>query len=234
MTSVARLGALLSPEEAGAVAAALRSVGLPHLAAQRAYPANRAEVKVLLTDLLSTSGGAEFTAAVLDGIAAVPRSSGPEPVWTAPNVPGLEGRTTLAVADLINRATSTIYAATYSAGAGSEYVQALAHAIDRGVAVTVILDRSMQQKTGGVIPKALKGARIWAYAPEPVGEYVPLQHAKLVVVDRTAALVTSANFSKAAAKLNLECGLLSRDAKVAEGLVRQLETLYDHGALVDY
>ena len=184
--------------------------------------------------MVKAAGSAELAAAVLDGIAAVPRTAGPEPVWTAPNVPGLAGRTTLAVADLINRASATVYAATYSAGAGSDYVQALAHAIDRGVAVTVIVDRGMQEKNGGVIPNALAGARVWAYAPDPVGEYVPLQHAKLVVVDRTAALVTSANFSNAAAKLNLECGLLSHDATVAEGLVQQLETLHEHGALVDY
>lgn len=53
-------------------------------------------------------------------------------------------------------------------------------------------------------------------------------------MSRTAALVTSANFSNAAAKLNLECGLLSHDVDVAENLVQQLEKLYDHGALVDY
>lgn len=234
MSTVVRLGALLAPDEAGAIAAALRLYGLPHLAAQRAFPGNRVEVKALLTELVRSAGGAALAAAVLDGIAAVPPTNGPEPVWTAPNVPGLEGRTTLAVADLINRATTTVFAATYSAGAGAEYVQALAHAIDRGVSVTVILDRGMQQKTGGAIPRALVGARVWAYAPEPVGEYVPLQHAKFVVVDRTAALVTSANFSNAAAKLNLECGLLTSDIEVADSLVRQLETLREHGALVDY
>ncbi|WP_377325947.1 DISARM system phospholipase D-like protein DrmC [Pimelobacter simplex] len=234
MSPVARLGELLAPAEAGAIAAALRQQRLPHLAAQRAFAVNRGEVKSLLVALVKEAGAAELAAAVLDGIAAVPRRPGPEPVWTAPTVPGLAGRTTLAVADLINRATATVYAATYSAGAGSDYVQALAHAIDRGVAVTVIVDRGMQEKNGGVVPKALAGARIWAYAPESVGEYVPLQHAKLVVVDRTAALVTSANFSNAAAKLNLECGLLSHDVDVAENLVQQLEKLYDHGALVDY
>lgn len=234
MTPVARLGALLAPAEAGAIAAALRQQRLPHVAAQRAFPINRTEVKALLAALVKTAGSPELAAAVLDGIAAVPRRPGPEPVWTAPNVPGLGGRTTLAVADLINRATVTVYAATYSAGAGSDYVQALAHAIDRGVAVTVIVDRGMQEKNGGVLPKALAGARVWAYAPEAVGEYAPLQHAKLVVVDRTAALVTSANFSNAAAKLNLECGLLSHDADVAENLVHQMETLHGHGALVDY
>lgn len=234
MTPVARLGELLAPAEAGAIAAALRQQRLPHLAAQRAFAVNRAEVKSLLAALVQEAGSAELAAAVLDGIAAVPRRPGPEPVWTAPTVPGLGGRTTLAVADLINRATATVYAATYSAVAGSDYVQALAHAIDRGVAVTVIVDRGMQAKNGGAVPNALVGARVWAYAPETVGEYVPLQHAKLVVVDRTAALVTSANFSNAAAKLNLECGLLSHDVDVAENLVQQLETLYDHGALVDY
>ena len=234
MSPVARLGELLAPAEAGAIAAALRQQRLPHLAAQRAFAVNRAEVKSLLAALVKEAGSAELAAAVLDGIAAVPRRPGPEPVWTAPTVPGLGGRTTLAVADLINRATATVYAATFSAGAGSDYVQALAHAIDRGVAVTVIVDRGMQEKNGGAVPNALVGARVWAYAPEMVGEYVPLQHAKLVVVDRTAALVTSANFSNAAAKLNLECGLLSHDVDVAENLVQQLETLYDHGALVDY
>lgn len=234
MSPVARLGELLAPAEAAAIAAALRQQRLPHLAAQRAFAVNRGEVKSLLVALVKEVGGAELAAAVLDGIAAVPRRPGPEPVWTAPTVPGLGGRTTLAVAELINRATATVYAATYSAGAGSDYVQALAHAIDRGVAVTVIVDRGMQEKNGGVVPKALAGARVWAYAPESVGEYLPLQHAKLVVVDRTAALVTSANFSNAAAKLNLECGLLSHDGDVAENLVQQLETLYDHGALVDY
>ncbi|MCF8604013.1 DISARM system phospholipase D-like protein DrmC [Gordonia sp. HY442] len=234
MTPVARLGELLVPAEAGAIAAALRLQGLPHLAAQRAFAVNRAEVRILLAALLSEAGSAELAAAVLDGIAAVPRGAGPEPVWTAPTVPGLGGRTTLAAAELINRATTTVFAATYSASAGSDYVQALAHAIDRGVAVTVIVDRGMQLQNGGVIPKALADARVWTYAPEPVGEYVPLQHAKLVVVDRASALVTSANFSNAAAKLNLECGLLSHDAALADDLVRQLETLYEHGALVAY
>lgn len=234
MSTLARLGALLGPEEAGAVAATLRQRRLPHLAAQRAFPGNRTEVKTLLSELVATAGGADLAAAVLDGIACVPRTAGPEPVWTAPNVPGLEGRTTLAVADLINRATTTVYAATYSAGVAAEYVQALANAIARGVTVTMILDRGMQAKTGAIVPKALVGARVWTYAPEPVGEWTPVQHAKLVVVDRRSALVTSANFSNSAAKLNLECGLLCQDSDVADGLVRQLETLYLHGALIDY
>lgn len=234
MTAVTRLGALLAADEAGSVSATLRQSRLPHLAAQRAFPANRAEVKALLGELIATVGGAEVAAAVLDGIAAVPRTTAPEPVWTAPGVPGSEGRTTLAVADLINQASTSVYAATYSASAGASYVQALANAVERGITVTIVLDRGMQTKSGGAIPRALAGARVWAYATEAVGEWTPLQHAKLVIVDQSAALVTSANFSDAAARLNLECGLLSRDPTVAVSLVRQLNALYQHGVLVDY
>jgi phosphatidylserine/phosphatidylglycerophosphate/cardiolipin synthase-like enzyme len=234
VTPMARLGELLAPAEAQAIAAALRKHRLPHLASHRAFAANRVEVKALLVELVVSVGSAELSAAVIDGIAAVPRVAGPEAVWTSPTVPGLEGRTTLAVADLINHATSSVYAATYSAGPGSDYVQALVHAIDRGVGVTVIVDRGMQEQGGGAIPRTLVGARVWAYAPAPVGPWTPLQHAKLVVVDRRSALVTSANFSNAAAKLNLECGLLSQDPAVAGRLVRHLELLYTHGALVDY
>ncbi|MEP9415805.1 DISARM system phospholipase D-like protein DrmC [Gordonia sp. VNQ95] len=234
MTPVAELGALLAPEEASAVAAVLRQRHLPHLAAQRAFPAHRARVKTLLSDLVGATGNPEYAAAMLEGIAAVPRATTPEAVWTAPGVPGLEGRTTLAVADLINQASSTIYAATYTAQPKAEYVQALSNAIARGVSVTVILDRAKQSESGGVVPAALKGARIWTYSPETAGGWMPKQHAKVVVVDRSSALVTSANFSVAAAKLNLECGLLCRDSAVSDGLVRQLETLREHGQLADY
>ncbi|WP_331456743.1 MULTISPECIES: DISARM system phospholipase D-like protein DrmC [Gordonia] len=234
MSAAARLGAILGRDEASAIAAALRQRKLPHLAAQRAFPLHRAEVKVLLSELITTVRGADPAAAVLDGIAAVPRTTCPEPVWTTPNVPGMEGRTTLAVADMINRAERSVYAATYSASRRAEYVQALTNAIDRGVSVTIVLDRSIQERNGGAVPKALAGARLWAYAPEPTASWTPLQHAKLVVVDSASALVTSANFSDSAAKLNLECGLLSRDPEVAGGLVRQLEMLYQQGALVDY
>lgn len=124
-----------------------------------------------------------LAAAILDGIAAVPRRADPQPVWTAPNVPGLEGRTTLAVADLINRATSTVYAATDSAGAGSEYVQALANAIERGVSVTVVLDR-MQTKQGDILPEGWPARGCGGVPTESHRDGHPSKHAKVVVETR--------------------------------------------------
>jgi phosphatidylserine/phosphatidylglycerophosphate/cardiolipin synthase-like enzyme len=232
--AVARLGELLTVDEAASIAAELRARRLAHRAARRAFPHNQAEVKRLLGELVAWQGDIERTAAVLDGIAAVPRASFPETVWTAPSVPGLEGRTTLAVAEMINQAQSIVYAATYSASWGSTYVTGLANAIERGVKVTVIVDRKLQQSNADLLSQQLPGARLWTYALTDESEWPPRQHAKLVVVDQAATLVTSANFSTAAALKNLECGLLSREPEVARGISGQLEKLFQHGVLVPY
>lgn len=234
MSAVAELGALLSAEEAGWIAAELRQRRLAHLAAKRAFPEHRAEVKALLTGLLAKHGDVAVVAAFLDGIAAVPRPDSLEAVWTSPSVPGIEGRTTLAVAELINEAHFTVYAATFSASWGSAYVTALSNAVLRGVHVTMIVDRKMQQEKNDMVLQQLPGARLWTYALTDESQYPPRQHAKLVVVDENAAFVTSANFSDAAAKRNLECGLLSRDPRIARGISAQLENLRQHDVLVAY
>lgn len=234
MSAVGELGALLSAEEAGWIAAELRQRRLPHLAAKRAYSEHRSRVKELLGRLLEDQGAVDLAAAVLDGIASVPRPDPLETVWTCPSVPGGEGRTTLAVAELINEAHSTVYAATFSASWGSAYVTALANAALRGAAVTVVVDRKMQKDTSERLLHQLPGARLWTYSLTGDSQYPPRQHAKLVVIDESASFVTSANFSDAAARRNLECGLLSRDMSIARGIRAQLETLYQHHVLVDY
>lgn len=234
MSAVAELGALLSAEEAGWIAAELRQRQLAHLAAKRSYPQHRSRVKSLLVRLLVEQGGVATAAAVLDGIAAVPRPEPLETVWTCPSVPGGEGRTTLAVAELINEAESAVFAATFSASWGSAYVTALANAAIRGAQVTVVVDRKMQRETGDLLLHQLPDARMWTYALTDDSSYPPRQHAKLVVVDDRSSFVTSANFSDAAAKRNLECGLLSRDPAIARGITNQLKTLRQHGVIVDY
>jgi phosphatidylserine/phosphatidylglycerophosphate/cardiolipin synthase-like enzyme len=100
--------------------------------------------------------------------------------------------------------------------------------------VTVVVDRKMQVDTSELLLHQLPGARLWTYALTDDSTYPPRQHAKLVVVDESASFVTSANFSDAAAKRNLECGLLSRDPDIARGIKSQLETLRQYEVLVDY
>lgn len=233
MSTIERLGQLLSADEAARIAAELRQRRLAHLAAKRAYPQHRVEVKKLLGDLLTTDSDVLRAAAVLDGIAAVPRVAQPELVWTSPRVPGAEGRTTLAALDLINRAETTVYAATYSAGRLSPHLIALANVSARGVAVTVVVDTQQRSDHAEIIRQELPTARMWTLAQPDDGSWA-IQHAKLIAVDDRFSLVTSANFSKAAAQRSLECGLQSTDPSVARALREYLELLHQNGVLIDY
>lgn len=229
---VARLGELLSADEARSVAAALRQLKLPHLAVKRAYPGHRSEVQRLLGQLLRGDRDLLRVAAVLDGIAAVPQVERPVAVWTSPSVPGSSGHTTLAALDMINSATAFVYAATYSAGKDSPHLLALRHALDRGVTVTVVVDVKERADHADMIRKALDGARVWTLAEPEDGAWA-IQHAKLITVDDTAAFVTSANFSTAGAKRSLECGMMSRDSLVAVSVREHLQNLHKHGVLID-
>lgn len=230
---LARLGELLSSEEAKSIATSLRQVKLPHIAAKRAYPVHRSEVQRLLNQLLESDGDLLRVAAVLDGIAAVPRVERPVAVWTSPSVPGSGGHTTLAALDMINNATAFIYAATYSAGKSSPHLVALRNALDRGVSVTVVVDVKERADHAAIICDALAGARMWTLAEPDDGEYA-IQHSKLITVDDSTAFVTSANFSTVAAKRSLECGLLSKDSLVAISMREHLQNLFKHGVLIDF
>lgn len=229
---VARLGELLSADEARSVAAALRQLKLPHLAAKRAYPEHRPEVQRLLRRLLTDDGGISRVAALLEGIAAVPQVERPVAVWTSPSVPGSGGHTTLAALEMINQATAFVYAATYSAGKDSPHLLALRSALDRGVSVTVVVDVKERMECATMICKLLPGARVWTLAEPADGEWA-IQHSKLIAVDDTAVFVTSANFSTAAARRSLECGLLSRDSLVAVSVREHLQNLHKYGVLID-
>jgi phosphatidylserine/phosphatidylglycerophosphate/cardiolipin synthase-like enzyme len=56
-------------------------------------------------------------------------------------------------------------------------------------------------------------------------------HAKCVVIDETAAFLTSANFTEAAQERNVEVGLLSHNARVATALVRDFDAMVGTGQL---
>lgn len=233
MSEIARLGEILTQEEAGRIAADLRQRRRPNLAAKKAYRANQVEVKKLLRQLVGDDANVDRCVAALEGIAAVPRVSHPDIVWTNPrDVPGAEGRTTKAALDLINRAEGSVYAATYSAGWGSPHLVALRNALRRGVDVTVVVDTAQRRETAEMVAGVLVGAQIWTLE-KPADDTYAVQHAKLITVDDREALVTSANFSAAAAERSLECGLLSTDQAIATGLRERLVLLHRHGVLMD-
>ncbi|WP_302053578.1 DISARM system phospholipase D-like protein DrmC [Nocardioides panacis] len=212
--------------------------GLLHNVVKSVDGTRRDRAKELLDSLSSElAGNRDALVAVLLALGGVGQSARPGLVWTSPSLPGNEGHCTLAVSELINEAENHVFAATFTATKGSSYVVALGHALAKGVKVTLILDRERQKdyrrKTGWRVDAGLPGARIWTLKEPDPGVYA-VQHAKLVMVDEVACLVTSANFSEAAAERNLECGVLVRDRGIAKSIGSHLASLRDHGHLVDY
>ncbi|MCO7218474.1 DISARM system phospholipase D-like protein DrmC [Klenkia sp. PcliD-1-E] len=235
MRAAADLGAFLTKDEAKRIGGSLDlGHGLLHQAVKSIHADRRERVLELLDAALAAlAGDVRALSAVLSALSGVPRAARPQLVWTSPSLPHSEGRTTLAASQLINEAQSYVYAATYSATMGSSYVAALREAVARGVAVTLVVDQARQAKTATQLAGKLAGARIWTMSPPGVGEYA-VQHSKIVMIDGLAALVTSANFSSAAAETNLECGVLLRDAALATSIKTHLDQLHENQFLVDY
>lgn len=233
MSVAGDLGAMLTPDEARSIASELRTSGLPSRASRRAYPVHRELVKPLLRALVSEQGDAGRASAVLYGIAAVPRRTSPEVVWTSPSVPGSKGGTTISAVNLINSAHDFVFASTYSAQPQAPQLVALRHAMDKGISVTVVVDVRQRADCAAAIYSALPEARLWTLAG-PDGAPWAIQHSKIITVDDRASFVTSANFSFTAVNRSLECGLLDRDAETARAMREHLERLRQHGVLVDY
>ncbi|MYN66159.1 MAG: hypothetical protein F4X11_14200 [Acidobacteria bacterium] len=56
-------------------------------------------------------------------------------------------------------------------------------------------------------------------------------HAKCIVIDDRRTLITSANFTEAAHKRNIEAGTVITDGHLARALKAQFDTLVDQAAL---
>lgn len=226
------LARALSPTQATSVAASLELDGRLDIAVS-ALPGSAHPARELLPVALKRLGNAESLASVLRGfvVAAAKAPDPPRAVWSGPTFDGDSDHTTAAVAHLIDGAVEDVFVSTYSATSNSPFVKALWQAIARGVTVTVLIDGSDQMApTLAKLTKSLYGARFLTYVPKgPYG----LQHSKVVVVDSSAALVTSANFSDAAAHKNLEVGVLIRDPDFASKLRQRFHSLIITGTLAE-
>lgn len=159
--------------------------------------------------------------AYLDLLAEIPEVT---PVWTGPesNLPG--GRLTLAVlADLIGEAQREILLVSYATFPSPEVRTALNDAVARGVEVTTLLERQIDNPQfnghGDPFPGTQLRHLTWPGWRRPSGASM---HAKLLVVDRQIALVGSANLTGYGLERNLECGLLVRGGPVPGALAGHL------------
>ncbi|MBL8756791.1 MAG: phospholipase [Planctomycetes bacterium] len=172
-------------------------------------------------------------------------------VWTGPEVAGMHNRETGAVMrELFSSAKQSVLAVGYAIHQGQEVLAPLAASMDRHPDLEVRMVVDIQRAFGDTTCEHDLVARYaaefrreqWPGATLPAVFYDPRSlavemeqrssmHAKCVVVDRSVALVTSANFTAAAQQRNFELGLLVRDADLAGTVWDHFDALVRAGVL---
>lgn len=231
MNALVRLAQAITPSQASGIAASLEIDGRLDYAVS-ALPDKSHPAVGLLHEALALLGDATLLAAVVRGFAAAGMKgrNPPRTVWSGPALEGDSDHTTSAVAHLIDEAKEDVFASTFSATVGSPFVDALWRAIARGVSVNVLVEATKMAHAAVALQRTLKGATFLAYVA-PDGAY-GVQHSKVVIVDSSIALMTSANFSDAAAHRNLEAGVLIRDPEFASKVRQRFTSLLASGVLI--
>lgn len=157
-------------------------------------------------------------------------------VWTGPEVPGSISRlTSEVVADLIDHAHSDVLLVSYAMHNEPTLTAAVSRAVDRGVFVQILHERSIDNPhfRGATVPfPGLPVRRLcWPLDQRPPGASM---HAKVLVIDRETTLIGSANITGTAMLRNIECGVLIHDPKIAGEIVDAITGLTESNKLQRY
>lgn len=168
-----------------------------------------------------------------------------ELVWTGPEVGIAHARDTAVVArELFSRATTSVLIATYVVYQGQDLFASLAEQMLDHPELEVHLVLNVSKKDG--VEKTADAFIKWMWpkhAPQPKVYYDPRSleegkhsismHAKCIVVDERFTLVTSANFTEAAHRRNIEAGALIEDPAYARAMRAQFEDLIQNDILIE-
>lgn len=166
-------------------------------------------------------------------------------VLSGPDVPGIPTRDTGAVMHaLLAEARHEVLLVGYAIHNAKHIFQPLAQrmALDPSLQVTCCLDiRRSRNDTSLSVEIVRRFAQDfcrnhWPWPPKPKVFFDPRSlephggqrsslHAKCIVVDRSAALVTSANFTDAAQERNIECGIVVRHIPLVHRIAEYFEGL---------
>lgn len=164
--------------------------------------------------------------ALLGALEPDPDSTSITPVWTGPVTTAATRLTSAVVAELIGQAAENVLLVGYAVHSEPSVTAALHESWARGVTVTLLLERQTDnpQFKGPAEPfPGLAATRLcWPLGIRPPGASL---HAKLLVIDDSAALIGSANITGAALAKNLECGLLVRGGDTARSLRQHIAAL---------
>lgn len=199
-----------------------------------------AHVAALLEAVLETRSGAASAAQAI------------ELVLSGPDVPGIQtGDTAATMRRLIDEAKTEVLLVGYALNNVRDLFERLAKRLESDPAFRVLLcfdiarPRNDTSLNSEIVRRFAHGfrKRHWPWASLPELFYHPRAldtdpkqratlHAKCIVTDRTRALITSANFTEAAQRRNIEAGVLVSDAGVAEQLACYFEALRKSGQLI--
>jgi len=166
-------------------------------------------------------------------------------VLSGPEVPGVAMRDTAAVVHaLLSEAHKEVLLVGYAIDNARQLFEPLGSrlASEPGLRVWFCLDIKRKQTDTSIPSEIVQRfahdftTRHWPWNPKPEVYYDPRSlephgprrsslHAKCVVIDRRAALITSANFTEAAQKRNIECGVVIRDEAQAGRIHRYFALL---------
>jgi len=176
-------------------------------------------------------------------------------VLTGPDVTGIPTRDTLAVMHtLIEEADNEVILVGYAIYDGKKMFHRLAERVSKHPELTVWFCVNIQRgRTDTSLSSEIVrrfamdfSSRHWPWDPKPAVYYDPRSleqkgptgaslHAKCLVVDRREALITSANFTEAAQKRNIEAGVIVRYAPFVERLACYFDGLRrEHLARVEF
>lgn len=141
-------------------------------------------------------------------------------------------RTEQVLLQLIDAAAQEILLITFALHMHTHLESALAAATARGVRVTVLAEDSIDNASYFGSPSTafsnLVNDRLrWPADQRPANGAA--LHAKVVIIDRATALITSANLTKRAAGDNLEAGVLVRGGDIPKRLVDHVNELLQQG-----
>ena len=198
----------------------------------------RAERQAAVTSLLGTlpNGATAENVAYLRGLARGydrhAALANVEPVWSGPSSHAVPVRSMAQVLlDVVCGARKNLLLMTYSAKPHTVLRAAVVAAIERGVAVTVVVETlsGAGSALSGPEPATafggIPGLALWHWPADQRHEHGAKMHAKIAVADRSVLLVSSANLTQSGVAKNIEAGLLVHGGSAPERAAEHIEGL---------
>lgn len=242
LDAIAALVSLVSPEKVQAVAARIRrtdaSKAATALQAVVGTPVASAVVEQLAAAWQNTNVGSDELASMLLAASHVytkaTSEQSTELVWTGPTTPFVSARRTeQALLQVINSAEQSLFITSFVAYDVPNVVRGLNAAVDRGVAISMLLELS--QGHGGSISfdaigkmrMSVPAARLFAWREKAEEFTSGSVHSKVAVADGRVCFITSANLTGHAMERNMEAGVLIVGGTVPKLLDEHLRSLVD-------